>query len=226
MSLPRPTIVLFDMDGTTVRHVNPRLLGLLEFLDDVAYKIARIFHKEEIFPGDPSFQPSGRKPRLLAHRAIHKFRRRPVERIVEPCPGIYSVLNLFRDHGIPLGIVSNGLGKGYGHDILSKFNLEPYYAFKIFREDILFSKPHPDPILRALKSFKDPLSPGDCVWYIGDRHKDVIAALAARKALPCEIVPFAYGLKAAIAVLEKGLSPEHIIMNYPDFLVKTRRLLA
>ena len=37
MTLERPTIVIFDMDGTTVRHINLMLLHILEKLDDFGY---------------------------------------------------------------------------------------------------------------------------------------------------------------------------------------------
>lgn len=215
MKLEKPTIVLFDMDGTTVRHINPRLLGILEFIDDASFKATSWFYKKKPHPDFSVDQI--KKPRLLVHRALHKFRRKEVDQIVQPCPGIYTLLSMFRDENIPIGIVSNGLGKGYGHDILMKFNLSEFFSAQIFREDIQRSKPHPDPILRALRGIKDPVTTDDVIWYIGDRHKDVIAALAANDILPAKVVPFAYGLKASVAILEKGQSPEQIIMNYTDF---------
>lgn len=215
MKLEKPTIVLFDMDGTTVRHINPRMLGVLEHIDDAMFKISAWFYKKKPHP-DFTLDLQ-RKPKLLVHRALHSIRKRDVEQIVQPCPGIYTLLNLFRDADIPLGIVSNGLGKGYGHDVLQKFYLSEYFRAQVFREDIQRSKPHPDPILRGIRAIRQDLSDSDIIWYIGDRHKDVIAALAANEAVNARVVPFAYGLKAAVAVLEKGLSPEHIIMNYTDF---------
>ncbi len=218
-ALTKPTIVLFDMDGTTVRHIHPRLLGVLEFIDDAGFKAASWFHRKK---PHPDFSPDeGKKPRLLVHRALHKFRRKEVDQIVQPCPGIYTLLNMLRDAGIPMGIVSNGLGKGYGHDILTKFNLAEFFQAQIFREDIQRSKPHPDPLLRALREIKDPLSADDVIWYIGDRHKDVIAALAADELLPAQVIPLAYGLKSAVGILEKGLSPDLIIMNYTDFAARS-----
>lgn len=218
MNIEKPTIVLFDMDGTTVRHIHPRLLGVLELIDDGMFKTASWFHRKN--PHPDFSQELQKKPRLLVHRALHKFRRKEVDQIVQPCPGIYALLNMFRDAGIPMGIVSNGLGKGYGHDILMKFNLSEFFTAQIFREDIQRSKPHPDPLLRALREIKDPITADDVIWYIGDRHKDVIAALAASEVLPAHVVPFAYGLKAAVAILEKGLPPEQIIMNYTDFAAR------
>ena len=34
MQLEKPALVIFDMDGTTVRHVKPALLSTLESLDN------------------------------------------------------------------------------------------------------------------------------------------------------------------------------------------------
>lgn len=222
MALKKPTIILFDMDGTTVRHVNPFFLSVLEFLDDIIYKISLLFsHQKKItdFSHDPAV-PRG----LLVHRALHKMRRKSVEQIVQPCPGIFLLLNLFKSHNIPMGIVSNGLGKGYGDDILKKFNLLPYFDIQIFREDIQKSKPHPDPILRALRAIKETPTDDDIIWYIGDRDKDIIATIEANKLSNCTIIPFSYGMKAAITVLKNNIGAENIILNYPDFFTRIKPL--
>ncbi len=232
MSLKKPTIVIFDMDGTAVRHINPRLLHMLEFFDSLAYKISKIFAwvfkrkaKGRIVPEwhDPEWlNPNKKKPRLLVHRAIHKFRRKPVEQIVQPCPGLYDVLGLLTDNNIPMALVSNGLGKGYGHDILEKFELNEYFKTTVFREDISNSKPNPQGILLALKRMKIEPKEDDVIWYLGDRHKDVIAALAANKLIDSSIIPIAVAFNAAVAVLEKNLGPDYIIMSYHDMYDQLR----
>ena len=223
MTLLKPSIVPFDMDGTTVRHVNPRVLGVLEFLDDQIFRASQIFQGKKI--DHHVVDELKKQPRLLVHRALHKFRRKPVEQIVQPCPGVQTLLNALREANIPIGIVSNGLGKGYGHDVLNTFQLSDYFTAKIFKEDVQRSKPHPDPLLRALRAIKDPLDEADVIWYIGDRHKDVIAALAADDVLPAKVIPLAYGINASMAILEKGLNPEQIIVNYADFTSKISALL-
>jgi phosphoglycolate phosphatase len=227
MTLTKPTIVLFDMDGTTVRHINPKLLHVLEKLDDASHKTAKTF--SQIFRRKIHAIPlvefrNGKRPKLLVHRALHKMRRKEVEEIVEPCPGIYGVLDFLKSHNIPLGLVSNGLGKGYGHDILIKFDLEKYFDVTIFREDIARSKPFPDPILQGVRGLSRQPEKGDVLWYIGDRHKDILAAIAARDYLPCPIQPLAYGLNASIAVLEHNIGVDHIVMAYADLEVKLRQL--
>jgi phosphoglycolate phosphatase len=220
MTLPRPTIVIFDMDGTAVRHINPRLLGALECLDSLSYKLTKVFrwlyNRGGRGPIIPKWHKKQKQPRLLVHRAIHKFRRKPVEQIVEPGPGLFQLLEFLESHSVRLALVSNGLGKGYGHEILETFGLNAYFKTAVFREDITHSKPHPEPILKVLA--KLPLTPGkgDVVWYIGDRRKDIIAALAAAHHTPCTIIPIAFGLHAATAVIEKNIGQDHIFLSFHD----------
>lgn len=217
------------MDGTTVRHVKPWLLHALERLDDFSHRAAKlvswIFNRKIEGPHLVEFR-DGKRKKLLVHRAIHKFRRKEVEEIVEPCPGIYGILDFLKENNVPMGIISNGLGKGYGHDVLKKFDLEKYFEVQMFREDITRAKPYPDPILSALGKMKRPPQPGDVIWYIGDRHKDVKAALAADIHLPCDIQPIAYTLNAAIAVLEHNIGPDHIIMSWQELEPKLRAFFA
>lgn len=225
MTNEKPTIVLFDMDGTTVRHINPRLLEILEWLDDVAHKMAGLFSK--LFRRKINSPPivefrKGQRKKLLVHRAIHKMRRKEVDQIVEPCPGIYSLLEYLKDNNIRMGIISNGLGKGYGHDILQTFKLDRYYEVTIFREDIPRAKPYPDPILKAVEQLDPAPTEKDVIWYIGDNRKDIISALASKEHLPCKLEPFAYNLHAAVAILNNGISPDHIVMAWQDFESKIR----
>ncbi|MCM2343413.1 MAG: HAD family hydrolase [Alphaproteobacteria bacterium] len=228
MTLQRPTIVLFDMDGTTVRHLHPMLLHVLETLDDASHKTARFFSKtfRTKIDAPPLVETRhGKRPKLLVHRAMHKIRRKDVDEMVEPCPGIYDILDFLKSQHVRMGIVSNGLGKGYGHDILKTFDLEPYFDVAIFREDISRSKPWPDPLLQALNGLSAPPGKDDVVWYIGDRRKDIQAAIAARPHLPCPVIPIAYGLNAAIAVLENNVGNDNIIMGWPDLLPRLRQSL-
>lgn len=198
----------------------------------MSYKLVHLFgwifgrfkKDQPIIPAGESLEPK-KTPKLLVHRAIHKVRRKPVEQIVEPCPGIYSVLGLLKKHDIPVALVSNGLGKGYGHDILNKFDLEGHFQTTVFREDIKKSKPNPQPLLLALKRMNIVPEEDDVIWYIGDRHKDVAAAQNTNKHIKGQMVPIAYALNAAIAIIDHGLSPEHIIMSYYDMFARLKDLL-
>lgn len=231
MTLPKPTIVIFDMDGTTVRHVNQKLLHVLEFLDDLGHRIGRVLtwfrrgRRGPIIP--PDYQPPSRThPKIAVHKLMHKLRRKSVDDIVQPFPGIYTVLNYLKNKNIPMAIVSNGLGKGYGEEILSVFKLKQYFKAEVFREHINKSKPFPEPILLGLKRLEDAIgrtaSSEDIIWYIGDRHKDITAALAADKIVDARIIPIACAFNASVAILEKGRNPEQIIMSFYDMFERLK----
>lgn len=220
MSLPRPTAVIFDMDGTTVRHLRPWLLHVLEIADDAMYRTRTGLARVGKMMGYGTLyrrRKSTRKPRLIVHRMLHKVRRKSVDEIVEPCPGIIDLLELFRARGIPVGLVSNGLGKGYGHEILEKFDLMKYFQTCVFREDIMRSKPDPEAIVTALSQLGASLTENDSVWYIGDRAKDVAAAAAATAHVRARIVPIGYGLHTALALFERQLSADHLVISYEDW---------
>jgi phosphoglycolate phosphatase len=215
MTLEKPTLIIFDMDGTTVRHINPKILHILEKIDDFMFFISESLggsrQNNLIDPNKPQ-----KKRRLLVHRALHKMRRKKVEQIVEPCPGVRDVLKLIRAYQIPTAIVSNGLGTGYGHDILEKFDLEKYFDAQIFREDFIQSKPNPEPLLNAVKKLNRTIIPNDVIWVIGDRKKDIKAAIKLGEVLSCKVEPISYGIEAAIAVLKYQISADHILTTYHD----------
>ncbi len=218
MTLSKPSVILFDMDGTTVRHINPRLLHILERIDDSLFAIDRLLNKKS-HASIPN--PHRKKPsRLIVHRALHKIRRKPVEQIVEPCPGVRDVLELAHSLNIPMAVVSNGLGKGYGHDILEKFDLKKYFKAAIFREDFTLSKPHPQPLMNALASMNITPQKDDIIWCIGDRRKDILASIELEKIVGCRVHSFSYGLQAAITILEKHISTDHILTTYHDLYAK------
>jgi phosphoglycolate phosphatase len=229
MALQAPTIILFDMDGTVVHHINPRLLNILEALDDFAYKCAKCWRwlrRRKLYNSDtPRFERKGKRPGLIVHRAMHKLRRKPVERLVEPCPGMLELLQFIYSCGLPTAVVSNGLGEGYGHDILRKFELEPYFNAGIFCESLDHSKPHPDPLLKAIAALDRDITPDDVIWYIGDRYKDVHAAMAVQKHLDCTIQPLVYGIHGTLAILEHGKSMEHVITSYYELIPRLKDLL-
>jgi len=211
----RPTIVLFDLDGTLVHHVNPRVLQMLEFLDDCSHRGGRLVARFRL--ARRNLTVSNRSPKLLVHRAIHKVRRKSVEQMLEPCETMRGVLERLSAEGVTLGVVSNGLGRGYGHDVLQTFDLQKYFSAAIFREDVSRGKPWPDSIVAALHGLGRDLRRNDVVWYIGDQSKDIGAALAASQVIGHTIRPIALGARAALGAVESRLSPSQIMWTAADF---------
>ncbi|SFV34713.1 phosphoglycolate phosphatase [Devosia crocina] len=201
VDLKRPTIVLFDLDGTLVHHVNPRVLQALEFLDDCSHRAGRLVARFRLMRRQRSGVPP-KMPKLLMHRALHKVRRKSVEEMLEPCETLRAVLSRLREEGVVLGVVSNGLGRGYGHDVLEAFDLKKYFSAFVFREDVSRGKPWPDSILAALDGIGRNVRQRDVIWYIGDQRKDVDAALAASAKLKRPVTPVALGPRAALRTLD------------------------
>lgn len=143
-----------------------------------------------------------KSPKLLVHRAIHRVRRKSVEEMLVPCETLRSVLERLRANGVLLAVVSNGLGRGYGHDVLEAFDLKKYFSACVFREDVSRGKPWPDSILAALGSVGRDLRARDVIWYVGDQRKDIDAAMAASANLVRPIVPIALGPRAALRAVD------------------------
>ena len=141
-------------------------------------------------------------PKLLVHRAIHRVRRKSVEEMLVPCETLRCVLERLRANGVALAVVSNGLGRGDGHDVLEAFDLKKYFSACVFREDVGRGKPWPDSILAALGGLGRDLRARDVIWYIGDQRKDIDAAMAASASLARPIVPIALGPRAALRAVE------------------------
>lgn len=200
-NLKQPTIVLFDLDGTLVHHVNPRVLQALEFLDDCSHRAARLVARFRLMRRNCAVEPH-KVPKLLVHRAIHRVRRKSVEDMLVPCETLRSVLERLRSNGVILGLVSNGLGRGYGHDVLEAFDLKKYFSVCVFREDVARGKPWPNSILAALGGLGRNVRARDVIWYVGDQRKDVDAVMAASAALSRPIVPVALGARAALRAVD------------------------
>lgn len=214
--LTPPTIVLFDLDGTLVHHVNPRVLQALEFLDDCSHRAGRLVARFRLARRHRAGTRT-KLPKLLVHRAIHKVRRKSVQQMLQPCENLRSTLEQLRANGVVLALVSNGLGRGYGHDVLDAFDLKKYFSACIFREDVMRGKPWPDPLVTALKSIGRDVRRRDVIWYVGDQRKDITAALAASDIVGHQIVPVALGARAAMAAVETCAERAHIMWSPGDF---------
>ncbi|NMA99412.1 MAG: HAD hydrolase-like protein [Phyllobacteriaceae bacterium] len=208
--------MLFDLDGTLVHHVNPRVLQMLEFLDDCSHRTGRLVARFRLRRRVRSAQAQ-RAPKLLVHKAIHKVRRKSVEQMLEPCSAMRATLERLRDEGVILGVVSNGLGRGYGHQVLEAFDLKKYFNSAVFREDVSRGKPWPDSIVKALQGIGRDLRSTDVIWYIGDQCKDITAAQAASAIIGRQIRPFALGARAALGAMDSREGPVQIVWTPADF---------
>lgn len=197
-----------------MHHVNPRVLQMLEFLDDCSHRGGRLVARFRLMRR--SVTQTQKTPKLFVHRAIHRVRRKSVEQMLMPCETMRAVLEKLRAEGVIMGVVSNGLGRGYGHDVLKTFGFDKYFSAAVFREDVSRGKPWPDSIVTALGGLGRDLRRSDVIWYVGDQRKDIAAGLAASQEIGRSIRPIALGARAALAAVEARLSPSQIMWTPGD----------
>jgi HAD superfamily hydrolase (TIGR01509 family) len=191
----RPSIVLFDVDGT--------LLDTRDFIVG-AYRISCDTHRVP-FPGDEfieqnvgrrledvylDFAPHSLLPILVAtHRA---YQRGNVE-LARPYPGVAEVLERLRAERCGLAAVTSR-SRITAAPTLQINNLVQYFNVIVAAEDTARLKPHPDPLEFALQGLAHvrPWDHGNTV-VVGDSVFDVAAARAL--GVPC--VAVTYGIPGA-----------------------------
>ena len=191
-----PPILLFDFDGVIITQKS---------LEYTAYTlIKKEFYQWKnienmrLIDFARLFEESDSKNRLLALKQINKvykpfipsiwrrnlffikFRRMypKLEKYEILKPNLKEILNQLKNGGIHLGIVSNTSKKRLNY-FRQKFKLDRFFSVFITRDDSLFRKPHPYPIIVALMKFKNNFNFSinkDQVYYIGDLPADMECA--------------------------------------------------
>jgi len=116
-------------------------------------------------------------------------------------PGVKEVLSRLRGH-FRMGVVTSSEKKPFSL-IHARTGLSDFFDFTVCREDVRFSKPHPEPYLKALA-----LSgfPREACLVIEDAERGLRAALAA--GLRCWVLPGPLNSQGDFSGAERVL--EHI----------------
>ncbi|MFI8527383.1 HAD family hydrolase [Promicromonospora sukumoe] len=92
-------------------------------------------------------------------------------------PGIPELLDLARDLGVPLGIVSNAHSGRAHRALLDEHGLGDAFAVQVYSDEVGIRKPHPGMIELAAAALGT--APERC-WYVGDTYdRDVVAGRRA-----------------------------------------------
>jgi len=196
--MTHPPIILFDFDGVIITHTSLELAALRQ-LKNKWYKWQNI-ENMRLIDFARLLEQSDSQNRLKAYQNLYKnykniipnilkiifffFRFRfdypKLEKIYETLkPGLKKVLKILNESNIPLGIISN-TRKNRLFYFTEKFNLSQYFSVIMSRSDAPSRKPHPLPILLALKSIKKKFRFSKIdkkrVYYIGDLPTDIQCA--------------------------------------------------
>lgn len=98
-----------------------------------------------------------------------------LDRALAPMPGVLDLLAALEAARIPKAIATSS-GRPFTQDVLSRFELEPRFAFLLTSEDVVEGKPHPEIYLQAAERLQ--VEPARLVVF-EDSHNGCRAAVAA-----------------------------------------------
>ena len=96
--------------------------------------------------------------------------------LVKPCAGVIEIVEELSARGVPQALVTSKRRRG-GEMGVRALGLVGRFSVEIFGDEVQHPKPHPDPVLRALRGLDLPAS--ERVTFVGDARHDVQAGRAA-----------------------------------------------
>lgn len=202
-------VMLFDWDGVLLNSVDVNLRGYRKILKRLNFpSMTKRWFLESQTPNWYDFYIRLGIPRRLwtgVDKLWLKF-------YAQETPKLYldvkPTLRLAREHGIKLGLVSNGIRDRVSNEV-EGFDLKKFFDVMVLGGDADEMKPSPKPIELALRMLRS--RPDESI-YVGDCPEDVIASKAA-------------GVK--VAVITRGLSAkERLIAVNPDFIFPNLKALS
>jgi len=194
--MSHPPIILFDFDGVIITQKSLEYTAS-KLIKKKFYQWKNI-ENMRLIDFARLFEESDSKNRLVALKQINKvyktiipsiwkrnlffikFRRMypKYEKFETLKPNLEKVLNKLKKGGFELGIVSN-TSKRRLDNFRQKLQLDKYFSVFISRDESLYRKPNPYPIIKALIKFKENVNYSinkDNVYYIGDLPADIECA--------------------------------------------------
>ncbi len=171
-------IILFDLDGTLIDSTE----AILE-----SFSVAYEHHGESSpdtdlikskvgSPLDMMFSSLGVDEHLIED-FVERYRQHYQQICCDKTillPGAREAVELAHEYA-HLGVVTTKTAK-YSIEILEYLEIMDHFDILIGRENVVNPKPHPEPILKALKQLPKVTSG---IWMIGDTYMDIEAASAA-----------------------------------------------
>jgi len=199
--IPRPEMVLVDLDGTLVDSV-PDLAycidTLLPRLDlpmrgEVAMRlwvgngVERLLHRALTADLDGTANPTLYATALPLFMELYAANTSIRSRVYE---GVREGLDELVTLGLPLACVTNKSAR-FTIPLLRNLGLANYFRLVVAGDTLPQQKPDPEPLLYASRHFR--VSPNRCLM-VGDSINDVMAARAARFSIACVSYGYNHGL--------------------------------
>jgi HAD superfamily hydrolase (TIGR01509 family) len=180
--LPRPSAVLFDLDGTLVDTVETRIASWLEALGEAGFPTTharlapligvdgkRLAREIAALAG---VSLDEERTEVIDHRAGEIYER--LNHSPRPLPGVGALVAAIETRGSPWAIATSSRKAQVATSVASLgLDAEPMI---VDASRVAHAKPEPDLLLLAAEQIG--VEPAGC-WYIGDSTWDMVAAVAA-----------------------------------------------
>jgi HAD superfamily hydrolase (TIGR01509 family) len=199
-SLPEPTAIVFDLDGTLIDTVGTRIDAWLEAFerfdlparrDQVAPLIGvdgrRLAREVAAAAGQPIDDERAEQIDKVCGEIFEGRNRDP-----QPLPGVRALVDAIEGRGIKWAIATSSRAEQVATSVRALgLRSDPTI---VDGSQVEHAKPEPDLLLLAARQID--VDPGRC-WYVGDSTWDMVSAVAAGM--------LAVGVTAGAAVGEEGL---------------------
>ncbi|WHX26777.1 pyrophosphatase PpaX [Virgibacillus halodenitrificans] len=164
--------ILFDLDGTLI-DTNELITASFEH----TFKKHNLsFTKEEImgFNGPPLLDTFHNIDPERADVLVKTYREHNLaehDRYVKAFPYAVETIQKLKNSGKKVGIVSTKMAKSV-HMGLTLTGLQPLFNTIITYDDVHHAKPHPEPVIKAMKELD---ADGASTLMVGDNYHDIVA---------------------------------------------------
>jgi pyrophosphatase PpaX len=196
--------LLFDLDGTLI---NTNELIIASFLHTLDSYYPSKYKREDVLPfiGPTLYDTFGSVDQDRMEEMVkvyRKFNHEQHDTLVTEYETVFETIKTLKEQGFKLGIVTTKIRDTVNMG-LKLTKLDQFFDVVVTLDDVENAKPHPEPVLKALKQLDS--SPEEAIM-VGDNHHDVEAGKNA-------------GTKTAgVAWSIKGR--EYISSYNPDYLLE------
>ena len=178
MTLPKPEAILFDWDDTIVDNFDVAVESLnaaLIHMDMAPWSHAEVRRRSGLSGRDLFTNLFGDRWEEADRVYYDTFKILAPQR-TSLFPLVEEILGFLQRQGVYMAVVSNKRGQLL-RDEVSARGLQKYFGAIVGAGDAEADKPEAAPLLLALEG--RGISPSPAVWYVGDSHTDMIAAIRA-----------------------------------------------
>lgn len=218
-SIMKPKAVLFDWDNTLVDTwpvIHKALNQTMCFMEHEEWSLEYVKANVKKSMRDSFPALFGDKWKVAADKYQECYRAIQLQEI-KAIPGAEDVLKTLKDTDWFIGIVSNKKGPSLRRE-LEHLGWSHYFSAAVGSEDSAHDKPHPAPVLEALKS--TTLIAGAHIWFVGDSSVDLEVAQVTR------CTPILYGDVQTSNGTYEGFAYDAHVKNQAELLALVKKFAS